>query len=89
MTITEFTSKKQEAWNELEILLNRPRNANAAQLNRLGYLYRRVTSDLAIARRDFPQDRCVPYLNELASRAHASVARLSSEKTSSLSAQRL
>ena len=73
MTTTEFIEKNREAWNELEALLNRPRNANAAQLNRLGYLYRRVTSDLAVARRDFPQDRCVPYLNELASRAHATV----------------
>ena len=45
----------------------------AQQLNRLGYLYRRVTSDLAVARRDFPQDRCVTYLNALASRAHATV----------------
>ena len=74
MTATEFIiEKKQAAWNELEALLNRPRKADAAQLNRLGYLYRRVTSDLAVARRDFPQDRCVPYLNELASRAHAKV----------------
>ena len=73
MTATEFIEKKQTAWNELETLLNHPRKANAAQLNRLGYLYRRVTSDLAVARRDFPQDRCVPYLNELASRAHAKV----------------
>lgn len=73
MTATEFIEKKQPTWQELEALLNRPQNANAAQLNRLGYLYRRVTSDLAVARRDFPQDRCVPYLNELASRAHATV----------------
>ena len=84
MTIAEFISKKQETWNELEILLNRPRNASAAQLNRLGYLYRRVTSDLAIARRDFPQDRCVPYLNELASRAHATVYQTSPFKRGTL-----
>ncbi len=84
MTITEFLSKKQETWNELETLLNRPRNASAAQLNRLGYLYRRVTSDLAIARRDFPQDRCVPYLNELAARAHATVYQTSPFKRGTL-----
>ena len=84
MTITEFLSKKQETWNELETLLNRPRNASAAQLNRLGYLYRRVTSDLAIARRDFPEDRCVPYLNELAARAHATVYQTSPFKRGTL-----
>ena len=84
MTTTEFISKKQETWNELEALLNRPRDADATQLNRLGYLYRRVTSDLAVARRDFPQDRCVPYLNELASRAHATVYQTSPFKRGSL-----
>ena len=84
MTITEFITKKQQIWNELEALLNRPRDANAIQLNRLGYLYRRVTSDLAVARRDFPQDRCVPYLNELASRAHATVYQTSPFKRGNL-----
>lgn len=84
MTITEFITKKQETWNELEALLNRPRDANAIQLNRLGYLYRRVTSDLAVARRDFPQDRCVPYLNELASRAHTTVYQTSPFKRGNL-----
>ena len=84
MTATEFISKKQETWNELEALLNRSRNANATQLNRLGYLYRRVTSDLAVARRDFPQDRCVPYLNELTSRAHATIYQTSPFKRGTL-----
>ena len=84
MRVTDFISKKQEAWKELEALLDRPQDANAAQLNRLGYLYRRVTSDLAVARRDFPQDRCVPYLNELASRAHATVYQTSPFKRGNL-----
>ena len=84
MTATEFIAKKQETWNELEALLNRSRNANASQLNRLGYLYRRVTSDLAVARRDFPQDKCVPYLNELASRAHATIYQISPFKRGTL-----
>ena len=39
----------------------------------MGYLYRRATSDLAVARRDFPDDRCVPYLNALVTRAHAGI----------------
>lgn len=78
MTLEEFIDKKQPVWSELETLLKRgPRrhigSATPTQLNRLGYLYRRVTSDLAVARRDFPDDRCVPYLNTLASRAHSGI----------------
>ena len=64
--------------------MNKSRNANAQELNRLGYLYRRVTSDLAVARRDFPQDRCVLYLNELVSRAHSTVYQTSPLKRGSL-----
>ncbi len=84
MNPTEFIGKKQKAWNELEALLNRSRGASAGQLNRLGYLYRRVTSDLAVARRDFPQDPCVAYLNALASRAHAAVYQTSPFKRGTL-----
>ena len=78
MTLAEFTTKQQPIWSELEELLNRTRRRGAKdmstiQLNRLGYLYRRITSDLAVARRDFPDDRCVMYLNALASRAHNSI----------------
>ena len=78
MTLEEFIDKKQPVWSELETLLKRgPRrhigSATPTQLNQLGYLYRRVTSDLAVARRDFPDDRCVPYLNTLASRAHSGI----------------
>ena len=84
MTPTEFIAKKQKTWDELDELLNHSRRASANQLNRLGYLYRRVTSDLAVARRDFPQDRCVPYLNALASRAHAAVYQTSPFKRDTL-----
>ena len=84
MTTTEFIAKKQKTWDELETLLNHSRGASAGQLNRLGYLYRRVTSDLAVARRDFPTDQCVPYLNALASRAHASVYQTSPFKRGTL-----
>ena len=77
MTRDEFLNKKQPIWSELEASLKRTRrranNLSPTQLDRLGYLYRRVTSDLAVARRDFPEDRCVPYLNALASRAHAGI----------------
>ncbi len=78
MTLEEFVNKKQPTWSELEALLERVRGArrnklSPPQLDRLGYLYRRVTSDLAVARRDFPQTPYVPYLNQLASRAHSGI----------------
>lgn len=84
MISAEFIAKKQKTWDELEALLNHSRGASAGHLNRVGYLYRRVTSDLAVARRDFPQDPCVPYLNALASRAHAAVYQTSPFKRGSL-----
>ena len=89
MTLEEFTSKKRPIWSELEELLNRTRrrgakNMSTIQLNRLGYLYRRITSDLAVARRDFPDDRCVTYLNALASRAHANIYQTSPLKRNTI-----
>ena len=89
MTLAEFTTKQQPIWSELEELLNRTRrrgakNMSTIQLNRLGYLYRRITSDLAVARRDFPDDRCVTYLNALASRAHASIYQTSPLKRNTI-----
>lgn len=84
MTITEFLEKRQPTWNELENLLKNNQKVAASDLNRLGYLYRRITSDLAVARRDYPQDRCVNYLNELASHAHSKVYQSSPFKRGSL-----
>lgn len=84
MNVNEFIEKKQKSWDELEGLLSDSRNADAHQLNRLGYLYRRITSDLALARRDYPQNRCVTYLNELASRAHSTVYQTSPLKRGTL-----
>ena len=89
MTFEEFVHKKQPTWSELEALLERSRGAqrnrlSPLQLDRLGYLYRRVTSDLAVARRDFPQTPCVTYLNELASRAHSGIYQTSPFKRGTL-----
>lgn len=48
---------------------------SASELEDLGRLYRQATSDLAIARRDFPRDRVTRYLESLVSRAHPIVYR--------------
>ncbi|MCH8295866.1 stage II sporulation protein M, partial [Candidatus Poribacteria bacterium] len=78
MTLEEFVNGKQSDWSELNRLLSRMGSGNvsvlsASEIDRLGYLYRRVTSDLAIARRDFPNDRAIRYLNDLATRTHATI----------------
>ncbi len=46
------------------------RHFDAEHIERLGSGYRGVMSDLAIARRDFPDDQLTQWLNGLASRAH-------------------
>ena len=46
------------------------RNFDARQIEDFGRAYRQVISDLAIARRDFPDDQLTLWLNSLASRAH-------------------
>src|SRR5205823_2965367 len=48
---------------------------SAAELEELGRLYRRSTSDLAIARRDFRHDTIARYLEQLVGRAHPVVYR--------------
>ena len=89
MTLEQFVSEKERHWSELNNLLNRMKSESvgglsATALDRLGYLYRQVTSDLAIARRDFPNDRVVRYLNDLAVRAHANVYQTRSLKKNTL-----
>jgi uncharacterized membrane protein SpoIIM required for sporulation len=46
------------------------RSFDAAKIEALGRAYRQVISDLAIARRDFPDDQLTLQLNALASRGH-------------------
>lgn len=72
--VDEFIAAHRGGWEELERLLRRagqePRRLQAAELERLGQLYRHVAADLALARRDFPRDQVARYLNDLAARAH-------------------
>ena len=46
------------------------RSLSAAEIEALGAAYRQLMSDLAIARRDFPDDQLTASLNALAARAH-------------------
>ena len=75
----QFVAGRRERWERLEALLRSvgkdARRASGDELLDLGRLYRTVSSDLAIARRDFPRDRVVDYLNNLIARAHPVVYR--------------
>ena len=78
MLAEEFIARKKTAWERLGALLGKSQAAglttlSAEELNELGRLYRSTTSDLAVARRDFPGHRVAEYLNSLAARAHAAI----------------
>jgi uncharacterized membrane protein SpoIIM required for sporulation len=74
-SLSHFIATRQPHWTELERLLARSeghglREFEAADIEALGREYRHVVSDLAIARRDFPEDQLTVWLNGLAARAH-------------------
>lgn len=76
----KFAADRRERWARLEGLVRlaehgRIQQFSAAELYELGSLYRGATSDLAIARRDFPQDHLTTFLNNLVARAHPVVYR--------------
>jgi uncharacterized membrane protein SpoIIM required for sporulation len=78
--IDQFVMTRRPRWQQLESLISQARGRrgsrlSAAELEDLGRLYRQATSDLAIARRDFPRDRVTRYLESLVSRAHPNVYR--------------
>lgn len=79
MLAEDFIAAKRSAWDRLTKLLDRAQNGlaelSADELGELGRLYRQATSDLAVARRDFPRHRVSEYLNGLAGRAHGIVYR--------------
>jgi uncharacterized membrane protein SpoIIM required for sporulation len=78
-SVDELILTRRERWESLRALLDRagsdPRRLDAAEIERLSALYRQVVADLALARRDFPGDQVVAYLNGLAARAYPLVYR--------------
>jgi uncharacterized membrane protein SpoIIM required for sporulation len=70
----DFIASREKDWKRLETLLARRRgrdSLNADEVRELGNLYRAITSDLAIARRDYPQQRVTTFLNQLTLRTHS------------------
>lgn len=80
MQFEQLIRRRKHAWERLEILLKRierdqVRALSRAELIEFGQLYKSVTSDLAIAQRDFPHRDVTFYLNQLVGRAHPVVYR--------------
>jgi uncharacterized membrane protein SpoIIM required for sporulation len=78
--LDDFVAARRPRWSELEVRTaalarNRLRGLHAADLERFATLYRRTASDLAIARRDFPDQAITEYLNALCGRAHVALNR--------------
>lgn len=79
MNLDIFLEQRRSHWQQLEALLNRThthlRSLSAQELTTLGRLYQAATADLALAQRDFPNQRLTLYLNQLVGRAHAHIYR--------------
>jgi uncharacterized membrane protein SpoIIM required for sporulation len=91
VTLDRFISERHPRWSELEALVKRARrgrlrSTSASELERFGVLLRHASSDLAIARREFPDAAITEYLNELCSRAHPLLYRGSPLRPSALPA---
>jgi uncharacterized membrane protein SpoIIM required for sporulation len=79
MHVDEFYQSRKTDWESLSNLLDRSQKQiqglTPPEVQSLGRLYRAVTSDLALAQRDFPRHKVTQYLNLLVARAHAVVYR--------------
>ncbi|HLF75543.1 MAG TPA: stage II sporulation protein M [Anaerolineales bacterium] len=79
MRTDEFYQSRKSEWEALSHLLDKSqkdmRGLSESQVRDLARLYRAATSDLALAKRDFPRSEITAYLNQLVARAHAVVYR--------------
>jgi len=79
MRVDEFYQSRKNDWEALSHLLdvcqNDMRRLSESQVRDISRLYRAATSDLALAKRDFPRNEITVYLNQLVARAHAVVYR--------------
>jgi uncharacterized membrane protein SpoIIM required for sporulation len=79
MRTEQFFQSRQTDWKTLTELLERGQRdlsrLSPDEVETLGRLYRAATSDLAVAQRDYPNQRVTAYLNQLVARAHAVIYR--------------
>lgn len=75
MNSREFYQSRRQEWEQLSALVERGhrdiRSLAPREIERLASLYRAVSSDLALAKRDFAHHDVTRYLNRLVARAHA------------------
>ncbi len=74
MASDDFIRLREKDWKRLEKLTDRRRGRgvlSAVEIRELGTLYRAVSSDLALAQRDYPGQRVTAYLNQLLIRTHS------------------
>ncbi len=79
MHVDDFIQRKRSSWERLGTLLDRAGASLAAlsaeEIQELGRLYRQASSDLALARRDFPRHQVSRYLNGLVARGYGAIYR--------------
>ncbi|HEU4596879.1 MAG TPA: stage II sporulation protein M [Pyrinomonadaceae bacterium] len=80
MSSDRFIKERKNAWQRLEDLLklldrSALRRLHREEVRELGRIYRRTSSDLAIARAESRDPRLVNYLNSLVIRAHGRIYR--------------
>ena len=80
MAHDQFISNRKNAWQRLEDLMTLLDTTSIRRLHReevreLGRIYRRTSSDLAIARAESRDPRLINYLNSLVIRAHGRIYR--------------
>ncbi len=75
MNVDEFYQSRKQEWELLNNLIERAqkdtRRLSTTDIDRLASLYRAASSDLALAKRDFPRHRITQYLNQIVARTHA------------------
>jgi len=74
MNVYDFIKQREVDWQALEKLISNRQgrtSLRAEQVHALGTLYRAVASDLALARRDYPDHRVTVFLNQLLTRTHS------------------
>ncbi|MEW6401590.1 MAG: stage II sporulation protein M [Chloroflexota bacterium] len=75
MNPDEFYQSRRQEWELLSTLVEKGqrdiRGLSPENIGRLASLYRAASSDLALAKRDFPRHQITQYLNQLVGRAHA------------------
>jgi uncharacterized membrane protein SpoIIM required for sporulation len=79
MRVEDFYQNRKQDWDALARLIARSQRTLAqlspGDIQELARLYRNVTSDLAVAQRDYARHPVVEYLNQLVGRAHAVIYR--------------